>query len=55
MVYKTTRIRSVSRFVKETTSSNGRYIKEVPFSSIMLYRRLRVEPWGRPHMNITVD
>ena len=51
MVYKTTRIRSVSRFVKKTTPSNGRYIKEVPLSSVMLYKRLRVEPRDRALMN----
>ena len=47
-----TGILSVSKFVKETTFLiYGRYIKEVPFPSKMLYKRLRIGPWGRPHMN----
>ena len=33
MVYKTTRICSVSRFAKETTFPSERYIKEVTFLS----------------------
>lgn len=44
MVYKTTRMRFVSRFAKETTFPSERYIKEVTFLSKKVYKRLRIEP-----------
>ena len=51
-----TGILSVSKFVKETTFLiYGRYIKEVPFPSKMLYKRLRIGLWGTPQMNQIVE
>ena len=51
-----TGILSVSKFVKETTFFiYGRYIKEVPFPSKMLYKRLRIGLWDTPQMNQIVE